>query len=96
MLGHRPCRWRGANVDPALHPTWPRARANVADGQDHEGFARTTEVYAGWRFDLLPRGKVGVYLVPRARIGVDAVSTAGPRTVPLSRFPVGNLHVGVT
>jgi hypothetical protein len=95
-LGYRQYVWRGANVELALYPTWLRARGNFADGQDHDGFALTTEFYAGWRFDLLPRKKVGVYLIPQAGVGVDAVATAGPRSVPPSAFPVGNLHVGVT
>lgn len=95
-LGYRQFVWRGAHVEAALYPTWLRARGNFADGQDHQGFALTVEGYAGWRFDLLPRRPVGVYLIPQAGLGVDAVQTAGPRSVGPSVFPVGNLHLGVT
>ncbi len=94
-IGYRHYFWKGLHAELALYPCFARERINKIDGQDYEGFAMTTEFYAGYKFDILKRTKYSIYLMPQAGIGYNFLSNLGPETEKNAPFPTFNLQIGV-
>lgn len=103
-LGYRHYFWRKAHLELALYPSWAIEERNYRDGEDHQGFALTTEVYAGYRIDVGTRdhhwseesdrsGPVW-YVMPQSGVGYTVFSDLGPPTVENSVFWTLNLQVG--
>jgi hypothetical protein len=77
---------------------------NYRDGEDHQRFALTTEVYAGYRIDAgtgghhrsdeSARGRPVWYLMPQSGVGYTVFSDLGPATEEDSLFWTLNLQVG--
>lgn len=63
-IGYRQYFWRGAHLELALYPSWAIQEGNLVDGQDYSGFALTTELYGGYRFDVVSTDPVTFYLAP--------------------------------
>jgi hypothetical protein len=95
-LGYRHYFWKGLHAELALYPSFARESENKIDGQDYQGFALTTEFYAGYKFDIFKRQQYALYLMPQAGIGYNALSDLGPATEENAPFPTLNLQIGVS
>jgi hypothetical protein len=94
-IGYRHYFWKGLHAELALYPSFAQETKNKIDGQDYEGFAMTTEFYAGYKFDVFNRAKYSFYLMPQAGIGYNVISNLGPETEENAPFPTLNLQIGI-
>lgn len=97
-LGYRQYLWKGAHIELALWPGYGTCRDNVVDGNDYESWALTTEMYAGYRFDLA-LGRLPLYLLPQIGVGATVLeSNPWPKTESEGVVPffVGSLLVGIS
>lgn len=93
-LGYRQYFLDKAHVELALYPSYAIEIGNTVDGKDYSGFALTTELYAGYRFDLRRGTSFDWYLMPQGGVGYTLLSDLGPSEEEERPFPTLNLQVG--
>lgn len=94
-VGYRHYFWKGFHLEMAFYPSIAQETNNKIDGKDYRGFALTTELYTGYKFNLANRSNYSFYLMPQAGIGYNPISNLGPQTEESSAFPTLNLQVGL-
>lgn len=94
-IGYRHYFWKGLHAELALYPSFAREINNNIDGRDYEGFAMTTELYAGYRFNVAKKTNYSFYLMPQTGIGYNVLSNLGPETEANAPFPTLNLQLGL-
>jgi len=93
-LGYRQYIIKGFHLEIMLFPSYARELNNFADGRDYSSFAMTTELYGGYRFDLVKTDAYRFYLMPQAGAGMNVFSNLGPETETNAPFPVLSLQIG--
>jgi hypothetical protein len=93
-VGYRQYFLENAQVELALYPSYAMEEGNAVTGEDYQGFALTTEVYGGYRFDIDSEAPVTFYALPQVGVGYTVFSDLGPSEEEERPSPTVNLQLG--
>jgi len=93
-LGYRHYIWKGLHIEPTVYFSYAKEEENKKDGKDYEGLAITTELYAGYKFDLLSRNMFDMYTIVQGGIGATPYQDLGPTTEDGDLIPVFTVLIG--
>jgi hypothetical protein len=93
-LGYRHYIWKGFHIEPAVYFSYAMEKGNKMDGNDYSGLAITTELYAGYLFDIKQTNSYSLYSIFQTGIGGSPYQNLGPETEKGGVFPVISLLIG--
>ena len=96
ILGYRHFFYKGLHAEFNTHLTAAAALQNKIDQRDYRSFAFTTELYAGYRFEMARPRRVSFYLTPQVGLGRNLYAALGPESETGSGiFPIASLLAGI-
>lgn len=90
--------WKGLHVEQVVNFGNASIRDSKVDGDDYESFVVFSQTFLGYKFDLMKKERIGLFVIGQAGLGAVPYSSAPWPTVDSggsSVYPLGDLKIGI-